>query len=91
MRDQFGEGHGLGFGHGRFPGAFHDAVPGIRAVQGARSVQGRTEPAQQGGVAELDIAHVLLGGADRIIKLVFPDPEEPTITECRARRGHGLK
>ena len=56
MGDHFGQGHGLGFGDRLFAGAFQDAVPGIRAVQGAGPVQGRTEPAQQGGLPELDVA-----------------------------------
>ena len=56
--DQFGQGHGLGFGHDWFAGAFQDEVPGVRAVEGAGAVQGRAEPAQQGRVAELDVAQV---------------------------------
>ena len=55
---------GLGFGHGRFAGAFQDEVPGVGVGQGARPVEGRAEPAQQRGVAELDVADVSGGGAD---------------------------
>jgi hypothetical protein len=45
-------------------GAFQDEVPGVGVVQGTGAVQGRSEPAEQGGVAELDVADVAGGGLD---------------------------
>ena len=64
MGNQFGQCHGLGFGDGLFAGAFQDAVPRIGTIEGAGSVQGGAEPAEQGGVPELNVADVVFRGAD---------------------------
>ena len=61
---QLGQRQRLGFGDGRLAGAFQDEVPGVGVVEGAGAVQRRAEPAEQGGVAELDVPDVPGGGAD---------------------------
>ena len=92
---QLGQRHRLGLGDRRFAGAFQDAVPGVRVGEGAGAVQRRAEPAEQGGVAELDVGQlpgrapdpVRLGGvAGRIPRGLQPAGGQPVQEPGRAQR-----
>ena len=89
--DQLGDGQGLGFRDGGFAGAFEDKVPGVGVSQGTGAVEGAAESAEQGVVAELDVADVAGGGADlRRLALVLAVVPRSQCSSRRSRNAAAL-